>query len=90
MTPTRSRVLEYRAGADYHTSVTRVEDAMRKALRTAAISRYEVCKRTGVDQGHMSKFMSGQAGFSFETMERIADCLGVEIVVRPKRGRKGR
>ncbi len=47
------------------------------------MSRYEICKRMGLDQAAMSRFMSGQAGMGLKTLDRLAAVLDLHI-------RKGR
>jgi hypothetical protein len=54
------------------------------------MSRYAISKATGVDQATLCKFVKGQCGLSFESADRILDCLDLEIQLRPRRNaRKG-
>lgn len=60
-----------------------VLDDLRKAIKTSGKSRYRLWKETGIDQSHLAKLLSGEAGLSFEKMERLATALNLEIVTRP-------
>ncbi|MCY3018045.1 MAG: helix-turn-helix transcriptional regulator [Planctomycetota bacterium] len=59
----------------------------RRAILDSGMSRYQICKTIGLDQGSMSKFMHGERGLSMEVLEKLADLLDLEIVVR-KRGKR--
>jgi len=37
----------------------------------------------------MSRFMSGQTGLTLDTADRLAEFLGMELVERSRKGRKG-
>jgi transcriptional regulator with XRE-family HTH domain len=64
----------------------RFSDQIRNAVAGSELSRYELCKRTGFDQGALSRFMAGKSGLSLETLDRLAELLGLTVVVkRPKR-----
>ena len=65
-------------------------DQIRDRIERSGKSRYAIWKATGITQGHLSRLMTGEAGLSLDTLERIADYLGLEIIIRPKRRRKGR
>jgi ribosome-binding protein aMBF1 (putative translation factor) len=60
---------------------------MRKAMETSGQSRYRISKETGIAESVLSRFANGKAVLTVETAERLADHLGLEIVLRPKRGR---
>jgi len=67
-----------------------IPDTIRKAIETGKKTRYAIAKETGVSESHLSQFMKGTKGLSYEALERVADNLGLEIVIRPKKKRKGR
>jgi len=52
---------------------------LREAIRASGFTRYRICKECDVDQGAMSRFMSGSAGVNLETAGRIAEFLGLEL-----------
>lgn len=73
----------------------RLSDQIRRAVDTCGLSRYRICKEIGLDQGTMSKFMAGKCGLALETLDALADVLGLDVVARgpvrmPPRERPGR
>lgn len=44
-------------------------------------SRYNFCKESGVDQGQLSKVLSGKQDFSIELLEKILKLLGARMVI---------
>ena len=53
------------------------------------MSRYEIWKATGIDQGTLSRFVAGTAGMSFQNLDRLADLLGLSITTgRRRRSRR--
>ena len=67
-----------------------VLDDIRKAINGSDKSRYRIWKETGITQAQLSKLMHGERGLSIEALERLAENLELEIVIRPKKRRKGR
>ena len=67
-----------------------VLDDVRTAIDRSEVSRYAISKATGIDQGQLSKLMGGEAGLSIASLERLAEFLGLEIVIRPNRRQKGK
>jgi len=64
-----------------------ISDVIRKALQASAKSRYAVSKESGVNQAALCRFVSG-GGLRVESLEAIAEALGLEVVVREKKGNK--
>lgn len=70
-----------------------VLDEIRKVLKAAkqsGQSRYSISKATGISEPQLSRLMSGKAGLSIESLEALANHLGLEIIIRPKAKRKGK
>ena len=65
----------------------RFSDQIRGAVERSEISRYAICKEIGFNQGAMSPFMSGKGGISLDTLDRLAEVVGLDVVVKPKGGR---
>ena len=63
---------------------------LRRALEKSDISRYRIAKDTGLSEGHLSRLMSGERQVRIETFELLAEYLGLEIVIRPKRRKRGK
>jgi transcriptional regulator with XRE-family HTH domain len=58
--------------------------AIRQAIEASGKTRYQLSKKTGIDQSHLSRLMKGGTGLSLEAVEKLAAALDVEIVIRPK------
>jgi transcriptional regulator with XRE-family HTH domain len=71
-------------------TVGQVQNEIRRAINESGVSRYAISKATGIDQGQLSKLMSGEVGISLANLEKLLDFLNLEIVIRPNRRRKGK
>ena len=67
-----------------------VQGAIRKAIAGSEKSRYRLWKETGISQAHLCEFLHGHRGMKIDTLELLAKALGLEIVVRPAKRKKGR
>lgn len=65
-----------------------VLNEIRAAIEASEQTRYRIAKQTGISQPQLSRLMSGERGLSIEALEKLADHLGLEIIIRPKRGRR--
>lgn len=73
----------------YASGVSRLTTAITEAILTSDHSAYAIAKGAGVARSQVSRMMRGQSGMTVTSVERLADYLGLEIVLRPKgRGRK--
>jgi transcriptional regulator with XRE-family HTH domain len=62
-------------------------ERLRRAIRESGMTRYALWKETGVDQGTLSKFMSGQSGLSLQSVDKLCDALGLTLTAQEtKRG----
>ena len=57
-------------------------DEIRRAIAASDKSRYRLWQETGISQSHLSQFMARTKGLSIEALERLADCLDLEIITR--------
>jgi len=67
----------------------KLSDQLGHWISDAEASRYRICQDCDIDQGAMSRFMASKVGMNLETIERLADYLGLELTKRPRKGRKG-
>ena len=68
-----------------------LSDELRQAVERSGVSRYSIWQQTGIDQGSLSKFMDGERGLGMESIDKLADLLGLHIVAKPEERRpKGR
>ena len=58
-------------------------DDLRQAVRDSELTRYAISVRTGIDQGTLCRFIRGERGMSLDSVDRLMDCLGLEM--RPRR-----
>ena len=63
---------------------TKVSDQIRRAVEASGVSRYRIAQATGIKQSTLSRFMAGTGGMTVETLDKLAEYLGLEIVVKGK------
>jgi len=68
---------------------TKFSDQIRKAVKESTISRYAIYKQTGIDQAALSRFVNGKMGLSLENLDLLAEMLGLEVVSRRRKPKKG-
>lgn len=69
--------------------MSKILDELKAAIGASDQSRYRIAQETGIAEAALSRLMSGERGLSVESVEILADYLGLEITIRPKRRRKG-
>jgi transcriptional regulator with XRE-family HTH domain len=66
-----------------------ISAVLRRAVADGPLSRYAISKIIGVDQGTLSRFVSGQCGLSLESIDKVCELLGLRLVAEgPKRKAK--
>lgn len=65
---------------------TKLLDDIRKAIKASGQSCYRIAKETGVATSQLSRFLNGERGLSVESLTVLCDYLGLEIVLRKKKG----
>ncbi len=60
-------------------------DALRHAIETHPENREQIARGSGVTAGQLSRIMSGERGLSPDSIEMVAEYLGLEIIIRHKR-----
>lgn len=56
-----------------------LSEQLRLAVDGCGQSRYAICKATGIDQGHFSRFMSGTPALSLTTLDTLCAYLRLEL-----------
>lgn len=78
----------------YNANMTKNEtfrDQLRRAIREAEVSRYQLWKQTGVAQSVLSRFLSDPAvGLSMDAVDRLVEALELELRPRPAKRMKKR
>jgi transcriptional regulator with XRE-family HTH domain len=73
---------------------TKFSDQLRQAIESSGVSRYVLARSVGVSDSALSRFMSGVRGLNLSSLDKLADVLGLEIVVGvqkvPRPSPKGR
>jgi transcriptional regulator with XRE-family HTH domain len=65
-----------------------IGECLIRAIRDTGLSQREISRLANVDEGLVSRFLRGLRQPNFETIDKILDALGLEIVVRPLSKRK--
>ncbi len=65
-----------------------LSDELRQAVERSGQSRYSIWQQTGIDQGSLSKFMDGERGLGLESIDKLADLLGLHICTADAKPRR--
>ena len=69
----------------------RFTDELRAAIENCGMSRYRISKETGIDAAVLCRFVQGQAGLSMDSLDALAECIGLHVASKQKtRAKKGR
>ena len=60
-------------------------DQLRQAIDHCGLTRYAICKKTGIKQSLLSKFMHGKGGLSVETINKLCKLLGLRLTATKRR-----
>lgn len=58
--------------------------AIAAAVKASEESPYAIAKGAGVARSQLSRLLSGERGLNSETIEKLADYLGLQITIEPK------
>lgn len=64
-------------------------DEIREAVDASGMSRYRICKELGIAESILSRFMSGKAGLSLRTLDRLAKLLDLHLAAPKRRKKEG-
>ena len=65
-------------------------DEIRAAVENCGMSRYRIAKITGIDAAVLCRFVQGQVGLSMDTLDKLAECIGLHVADKQKpRAKKG-
>jgi len=64
--------------------MAKLTDAIRAAVKASDQTPYAIAKGAGVARSQLSRLLSGESGMTVDTIERLADYLGLQITMEPK------
>ncbi len=67
-----------------------LSDQLRQAIEQSGQSRYAISKETGIDESVLSKFVRGLRGMSLDSVDALAEHLGLRLTTDDEPQRKGR
>lgn len=82
------RLLDLYQVSDMLLVVSRILEELREQIEASEKTRYAISKETGIDQAQLSRFVNGRQGLGIDALERLCDCLEMEIVIRNKKRRR--
>lgn len=68
--------------------MSRVLDELRRAVEKSERSRYEIANATGIDKAQLSRWMNGKTILGLAKAEALAEFLGLELVLQPRKKRR--
>ena len=68
----------------YTLGMGQLTKAIAAAVRASDETPYAIAKGAGVARSQLSRMMRGQSGMTADTIERLADYLGLRITIEPK------
>ncbi len=68
----------------------RLSDQLRRIVDCCGLSRYEISKRTGIDEAALSRFVHGLSGLSLESIDRLGECFSLTLTGPAKRSKPAR
>lgn len=77
MVATRQRMM-------YARGMGQLTKAIAAAVKASDETPYAIAKGAGVARSQLSRLMSGERGLNTDTIERLADYLGLRITIEPK------
>ena len=57
-----------------------LSEQIRQVIADSELSRYEIAKRTGIDESALAKFYNGHRGLSLASLDRLGELLRLKIV----------
>ena len=62
-------------------------DQIRRAIGDSGETRYRIAQETGLNEAALGKFFHGERGLSLDSLDKLADYLGLEVVIKRRKGR---
>ena len=68
----------------YTLGMGQLTKAIAEAVKASDQTPYAIAKGAGVARSQLSRLLSGERGMTTDTIERLADYLGLRITIEPK------
>ena len=68
----------------------KLTDQIRKSMDDSGLTRYRISQATGIDESALSKFYRGTRGLSLESLDRLCDYLGLQVITIRRTDAKGK
>jgi len=62
----------------------KLSDQIRHAIETCGKTRYQIAKESGVDAATLCRFVQGKHGLLMDSLDRVAECIGLRVVLAKK------
>lgn len=62
-----------------------LHEQLAEAIKASGKLQRHICVEAGIAEPLLSRFLSGQRGLTLDTVDRLADALGLELVKRKGR-----
>jgi transcriptional regulator with XRE-family HTH domain len=59
-----------------------MSERLKEAIEQSGKTRYRIAQDTEIAESALSRFMSGERGLSMESLDRLLEYLGLEVVAR--------
>lgn len=73
--------------ASTSTAKTDLSAALKQAIEKSGYTNYALSQLSGVSQGVLSRFTSGERDITLDTAGKIAAALGAELKIQKQKGR---
>jgi transcriptional regulator with XRE-family HTH domain len=67
----------------------KLTDQLRQAIDDCGLTRYEIAKKTGIDESALAKFYNGHRGLSMEALNALGEFLQLKFILGRKPSKKG-
>ena len=68
----------------------KMSDQLRMAVDASEMTRYRIALEADLDHATLSRFMNGKGGLSVDSMDRLVEVLGLDLVAKRRPTKKGR
>lgn len=65
-------------------------DQLRNAVRECGTTRYALAKQLAISESTLSRFLSGERGLTLDLVDKLADVLGLQVIVTVQRANRPR